>query len=247
MPSNDKSKTSKTARVMNLLSKKTSAAPAEPPADEAASAASAPAQDAAPVQPKSQTPPILSSISADVAASNQIRSALEDALKAELEPAERPAPVQPAPAAAPAPEPEPEPVPMPEPEPVPVPMPEPAAAPVPAPEPEPEPVQEAQPPMRTAPSIPPAEQLGYINVMQVLVEEKAPKYVRMFGLCDCKRCMEDVKALALNHLPPKYVVMAENEMIPKLTFYEGKYNSDITAQLLHACQKVAQRPHHTRD
>ena len=58
--------------------------------------------------------------------------------------------------------------------------------------------------------------------------------------------LEDVKALALNHLPPKYVVLAENEMIPKLTFYEGKYSSDITAQLLKACTMVAERPHHTR-
>lgn len=252
MANNDKSKTSKTARVMNLLSKKSAAPSAEPPAGEVAAPveAAVPAGDA-PAEPRSQTPPILSSISADAAAAGQIRDALEDALRAELEPPETPAPepVQPEPEPAPEPEPvpEPEPAPVPIPEPTPAPAPEPAPAPAPTPAPVvPEPVQAVQPPVRPVPVIPPAERLGYINVMQVLVEEKAPKYIRMFGLCDCKRCLEDVKALALNHLPPKYVVMAENEMIPKLTFYEGKYNSDITAQLLHACHKVAERPHHTR-
>lgn len=249
--SNDKSKTSKTARVMNLLSKKPAASAAAPeqPVEEA------PIPEEA--KPAPRTPPILSSIGADAAASDQIKNALEDALAEELAPpAPAPAPAPAAPASAPQPVPEPVPAPVQEPEPDPVPVPaEPApAAPQPAPA---APAPAAPQPAPAAPQPAPAayrailehepEQLGYINVMQVLVEEKAPKYVRMFGLCDCKRCLEDVKALALNHLPPKYVVMAENEMIPKLTFYEGKYSSDITAQLLKACSKVAERPHHTRD
>lgn len=235
--SNDKSKTSKTARVMNLLSKKSASAPAEQPAE----AAAAPAEDAAPIVPaeaKPQTPPILSSITADAAASGQIRSALEDALAAELAP-------------APAPQPEPEPAPAPTPEPAPAPT----STPVSTPEPQPTPQAPAQTAPEPAPApastpepVAPAEgQPGYINVMQVLVDEKAPKYIRMFGLCDCKRCLEDVKALTLNHLPPKYVVIDQGDRVPKLTFYEGKYSSDITAQLLKACQKVAERPHHTRD
>lgn len=87
---------------------------------------------------------------------------------------------------------------------------------------------------------------GYINVMQVLVEEKAPKYIQMFGLCPCKRCQEDVKALTLNNLPPKYVVLEKGDLVPRLTLYEGKYSSDITAQLLHACRIVMDTPHHNR-
>lgn len=277
----DKSKTSKTARVMNLLSKKSSA-PAEQPVEDApgtenapdtenASAVEtthpAPAPAAAPAEHRSQTPPILSSITADAAASNQIRSALEDALAAELDPAPAPAaapvPVQAAPQPAPvqadpaqpAPQPAPEPVQatpaQSAPQPAPVqatpaqPAPQPAAAPiqaVPVPAPAPTPAQAAV----QAPAPEEDEEPGYINVMQVLVDEKAPKYIKMFGLCNCKRCMEDVKALALNNLPPKYVVLGEGDRVPKLTFYEGQYCSDITAQLLKACQKVAERPHHTR-
>ena len=68
----------------------------------------------------------------------------------------------------------------------------------------------------------------------------------MFGLCSCERCMEDVKALTLNNLPPKYVVLERGDMIPRLTVYEGKFSSDITAQLLQACKLVMERPHHGR-
>lgn len=218
-----KDKTSKTARVMNLLSKKPD------PAAEETAAPEAPAAPAAPV------PPIVTSMAPDAAVSVQIKNALEDALEGELE-AQQPAPAH-----------------EPQPEPVPVAVqaaPRVESEPLPA---EPEPVsQPAEPepaPMKAGPGheFREPENPGYINVMQVLVEEKAPKYVEMFGLCTCKRCMEDVKAYTLNHLPPKYVVLEPNDRVPRLTVYEGKFSSDITAQLLQACKVVMETPHHTRD
>lgn len=216
-------KTSKTARVMNLLSKKP-----EPAAPANGEEAPAPAAPAAPV------PPIVTSMAPDAAVSVQIRNALEDALENEL------GPQQPA-----VPQPDPEPIPEPEPAPQAV-QPEPQ----PAPAPQPAPVQAAQPgpgpdePHFKEPLVP--ENPGYINVMQVLVEEKAPKYIQMFGLCQCERCLADVKAYTLNHLPSKYVVIEKGDLIPRLTVYEGKFISDVTAQLLQACKVVMERPHHGR-
>ena len=213
MAKNDK--TSKTARVMNLLSKKTDPAASEEGAEAA-------------------VPPIVSSMAPDVAASAQIKNALEDALESEVGPAQPAAQEEP----APEPEPEPEPVRQAAPAPQPEPKPEPAPAPV-LPEPEEPPEVRFQEPLH--PLNP-----GYINVMQVLVEEKAPKYVKMFGLCSCDRCMEDVKAYTLNHLPSKYVVLEPGDRIPRLTVYEGRFASDITAQMLQACKVVMAHPHHAR-
>ena len=241
-------RTSKTARVMNLLSKKPEPAASEETAE-------------------TTVPPIVSSMVPDAAVSSQIRNALEDALDSEPAPVHRePVPEpQPEPArqAAPAPQPEPEPAPAPqpepEPEPEPAPQPEPEPEPVPQPEPEPEPapqpepVQQAQP--EPEPETPPEVRFqeplhpvnpGYVNVMQVLVEEKAPRYAQMFGLCTCQRCMEDVKAYTLNHLPSKYVVMEPGDRIPRLTVYEGRFASDITSQLLQACKIIMAHPHHGR-
>lgn len=186
--------------------------------------AASPEEAAAPV---AQTP-IAASMAPDAAVSVQIKNALEDALEGEQVP-QQAAPQRPASEPAPAPEPEPAPA---------------------AVQPQPEPAPAAQPEVEEAakwdesrlPAYP-----GYMNVMQVLVEEKAPKYVQMFGLCSCERCMEDVKALTLNHLPPKYVVLERGDMIPRLTVYEGKFSSDITAQLLQACKLVMERPHHGRE
>ena len=175
-------------------------------------------------------PPIVSSMAPDVAVSSQIKNALEEEL----------GPVQ----AAPAPEPQPEPVRQAAPAPAPQPEPVRQAAPEPAPAPlllEPE----APPEVRFQEPLQPFNP-GYINVMQVLVEEKAPKYAQMFGLCSCERCMEDVKALTLNNLPSKYVVLEPGDRIPRLTVYEGRYASEITAQLLQACKLVMAHPHHSR-
>ena len=172
-------------------------------------------------------PPIVSSMVPDAEVSAQIKNALEDTLEGELGPAQE----------GPAPQPQPEPVRQ--------------TAPAPQPQPEPAPAQQEE----TEPEAPPEVRFqeplhpinpGYINVMQVLVEEKAPKYVKMFGLCTCERCMEDVKALTLNNLPSKYVVLEPGDRIPRLTVYEGRFASDITAQMLQACKLVMAHPHHGR-
>ena len=217
-------KTSKTARVMNLLSKKPD--PAAPQEEAAPASGSAPA---APPAPAPAVPPIVASMAPDAAVSVQIRNALEDALESELGPAP----------AAPKPEPVPEPEPV---QPEPQPEPEPVQA-APAPEAEAEPAPEEEPHFKE-PLIP--DNPGYINVMQVLVEEKAPKYIQMFGLCPCERCLADVKAFTLNHLPSKYVVIERGDLIPRLTVYKGKFTSDVTAQLLQACKVINERPHHGR-
>ena len=286
MATNKKTSTSKTARVMNLLSKNreepmeseavTESAPAPAPAPVAAPAAPAPApsQEAAvPVsepQPVAHTAtrPIISSMQADSAISNQVMSALEDALDDELRlcaaeevlPVEKEVPENEA-VSAPA-----APAPMPETETVLAPEEETAVDAV------NDAVAEAIAQITEAeeavveasesamihivdikdeqphpPTQYPVDQSTiYVNVMEALVEDKAMKYIDMFGLCKCPRCVADVKAYALNHLDPKYVVMHTGEVIPRITLYEGRFSAAVTAQLLTACKLVMEHPRHDR-
>ena len=185
------------------------------------------------------------------------------------EPAPDPEPIsepepQPVPEAALEPEPDPEPIPepasdpdpIPEPEPQPAPEaasepePEPEPIPEPAPEPEPTPEPEPQPAPKPAPAAPPApdpNELVVMNVMEALVEEKAPRYIKMFGLCSCKRCEADVKALTLTNVQPAYIVRRRAEAHAMLTVYESRYNSTIFAQLTRACKAVMDSPRHDRE
>ena len=127
------------------------------------------------------------------------------------------------------------------------PAPEPEPAPAPQPAAEERPAAPVPPAAEAAPTPPPEdEDLAYINVMQILVEEKAPRYIKMFGLCPCKHCQADVMALTLSNLVPKYVVLPKRDRIPMLTVYEGRFNSTIFAQLTRACKVVMDHPHHNR-
>ncbi|MEG0780798.1 MAG: late competence development ComFB family protein, partial [Oscillospiraceae bacterium] len=127
-------------------------------------------------------------------------------------------------------------------------VPEPVAAPAPVAIPErvPEPVSEQASPLVSIKTVKddPNSDILYVNVMQTMVEDKAEKYIKLFGLCPCPRCSVDVKALALNNLPAKYVVMHRGEMIPMLTVYEGRYSASVTAQIIQACKQVLQSPRH---
>ena len=260
-------KGNKTAHVLNLLT-----APGEaPPASAGESAGDAPATETAQPAGRALLPPILEVAQAN---DNQLAQQIQQALEEELETDAAPAP-DPVPAPEPAPAPEPPApsggkmsqddiekmlaslgAPAEEPEPAPAPAPEPPApsggkmsqddiekmlASMGAPADEPEPA-----PAPKAPEKPIDEDVTYINVMQTLVEEKAPRYIKMFGLCDCKRCQADVKALTLSNLVPKYVVLSSTDRIPMLTVYEGRFNSTVVAQLTRSCKIVMDSPRHDR-
>ena len=85
---------------------------------------------------------------------------------------------------------------------------------------------------------------SYVNVMEILVEEKYNRYMDLFGVCKCQRCIADVKAYALNQLDPKYVVMYNGEVIPRITLYENQFSAALTAQILNACKIVMENPRH---
>ena len=82
------------------------------------------------------------------------------------------------------------------------------------------------------------------NVMQLLVAEKLERYVRLFGLCSCPRCLADAEALALTRLPAQYAVFPPDLLPTKLSVYRARYDSEITRQIIWACKSVMDSPRH---
>ena len=255
------SKTSKTDHVLNLLAGTTGqestgkpSAPTvqEPHSESEATSPAAPAagpdslqapdNPAAAVPRHRLTPPILEvARSNNEALSETIHNALEAALEEEL--AKEP----------PSPEPLSEP---PTPIPPEVPAPSPAEPSSGQTSPEPDLVSPELPSTpEPAPKQPPEEDESslsvlpdgsqFINVMELLVEEKLARYVRMFHLCECPRCLADAKALALTRLPAKYAVLSPAVRVPMLSFYQAKYDSAVTTQIIYACKEVMEHPRHT--
>lgn len=213
------SNTSKTAHVMNLLSRNRGAAPAAqwdaPPPDMAPTPEQAPA-----VQP----PPIITSLESDMAVSTQIKDALEASLEhtedSQAEAEESQTEGSSASITEEASD-----------------VLEPVLTDIPAVT--LVPASDSPEPEKTK-----ANGLSCVNIMQLLVERGVDKYMALFGLCCCDQCRKDVMALALNDLPPKYVVMPQSEISPRLTVYEGRFNTAVTAQTLRACKEVLEHPRH---
>ena len=220
---------------------------------------SEPASEPEPISQPESTPEPEPQSAPEASAEPEPEPTPEPASEPESIPEPEPQPVpeaasEPEPEPMPEPASEPEPIPEPEPQPAPEaasePEPEPEPIPEPAPEPEPTPEPEPQPVPKPAPAAPPApdpNELVVMNVMEALVEEKAPRYIKMFGLCSCKRCEADVKALTLTNVQPAYIVRRRAEAHAMLTVYESRYNSTIFAQLTRACKAVMDSPRHDRE
>ncbi|MBQ3497320.1 MAG: late competence development ComFB family protein [Oscillospiraceae bacterium] len=106
------------------------------------------------------------------------------------------------------------------------------------------------PPMPVTPYMPSSSTAfnmkGYdfVNVMQLIVERKAKKYMALFGVCECSKCFADVCAIALNNLPPKYAVHRSGDVASTVSVCEGRFEASAVAQVTKACRIVMENPQH---
>ncbi len=94
-------------------------------------------------------------------------------------------------------------------------------------------------------NVPPAgADLVTVNIMEELVYSRVPEMMTNFGVCTCPRCLNDVIALTLNMLPPKYVVTLKGQLFSKLATYANQHNADLFAAATKAFMMVSENPRH---
>jgi len=84
----------------------------------------------------------------------------------------------------------------------------------------------------------------FINIIEEFVKSEYPSLMNKMEVCHCNKCKNDVIALALNHLPPKYVVTRKGYLLSKLLAYEKQYKADVLTAVTNACMQVKSMPHH---
>ena len=84
----------------------------------------------------------------------------------------------------------------------------------------------------------------YRNVMEALVEDKVDRLWKNHTGCTCMQCRADVIALALNNLPPKYVVSREGALFVKMAQLDNNHEVEITQQVAIAMKVIGEAPHH---
>ena len=84
-------------------------------------------------------------------------------------------------------------------------------------------------------------QMIIVNRMESCVLGKLDEVLERCSCCRCDRCKKDIVALALNKLPPKYMVLADGQPEPDI---DAQTNAQIVAAMIQAVIKVRANPRH---
>ena len=83
------------------------------------------------------------------------------------------------------------------------------------------------------------------NYMEDAVDRVFDKMLpNLPGICKCEICVNDMKALALNNLKPKYVATHTGEVYSKVSQLHIQSETDVILELTAASEVVKKRPRH---
>ncbi|WP_196594057.1 late competence development ComFB family protein [Pectinatus sottacetonis] len=83
------------------------------------------------------------------------------------------------------------------------------------------------------------------NCMESFVIEMIEKMIKSYpNACKCDQCLNDMAALALNHLPPKYVGTDIGDTYTRLDIYNKDQYAEIMQVVAQAIEIVSKNPHH---
>lgn len=88
--------------------------------------------------------------------------------------------------------------------------------------------------------------MSLYNVSEALVRTVLGEAYSQKGRlkCGCNQCMDDIMAIALNHLPSRYVSTDEGNVYVKAQYFNTQLQSDVLRELAMAAQLVADKPRH---
>ena len=85
------------------------------------------------------------------------------------------------------------------------------------------------------------------NYMEEVVDALLPSFISKYSdVCTCERCLEDMKAMALNHLKPYYVVTPKGILYTKVSEMTTQFSVDVIRELTNAMVTVTNNPRHSK-
>lgn len=82
------------------------------------------------------------------------------------------------------------------------------------------------------------------NYMEDVVFSLLDELIKEKNACACERCKYDIAAIALNNLPPKYVVTESGEVYAKTQLLNQQFRTNAVVEILKAIEVVRNNPHH---
>lgn len=89
-----------------------------------------------------------------------------------------------------------------------------------------------------------SENIHIKNYMEEIVGIFIDDVLRDLNVCRCKKCMMDISAMALNQLPPRYIVTEKGELYSKINTLKQQFEVDVIAAIARAAVLVKRSPRH---
>lgn len=82
------------------------------------------------------------------------------------------------------------------------------------------------------------------NLIEVLVSQAIDDIKKHYDFCGCPQCRLDISALALNKIPPRYVVSSKGSAYGRAEMLKMQNDLDVLGTVLEAIKTVQQKPRH---
>lgn len=82
------------------------------------------------------------------------------------------------------------------------------------------------------------------NYMEEIVYNLMKEVLTDINVCTCEKCLMDIAAIALNDLPPKYIVTEKGELYSKINALRQQFEVDVIAAITKAAVIVKRNPRH---
>ncbi|MGM0651588.1 MAG: late competence development ComFB family protein [Bacillota bacterium] len=82
------------------------------------------------------------------------------------------------------------------------------------------------------------------NLMEMVVFHTIDDIKKYYDFCDCQQCRLDISAIALNKIPPRYVVSSKGESYGRAELLAMQKDLDVLGIVLDAVKFVQKKPRH---
>ncbi|MBP7401436.1 MAG: late competence development ComFB family protein [Clostridia bacterium] len=82
------------------------------------------------------------------------------------------------------------------------------------------------------------------NYAEVIVTQIADRLIPEYGVCRCNKCRLDIIAIALNQLPPRYVVTEKGALLASSDLLAMQKSTDYLSTVVAAIRLVDSAPRH---
>jgi len=82
------------------------------------------------------------------------------------------------------------------------------------------------------------------NFMEIIIDDEIDDIIQNIDMCKCDKCIDDIKAIALNNLKPRYCSTQRGEVFSKTEELRTQFRVEIIKEVIMAAEVVKTHEHH---